>query len=176
MTRKEFGEVLMFLGACANKEIPEATINAYFVMLGDLPLAAFQAAAQEAVANSDYPTLPAIGVLRKLALGFGEEYVICPHEAWGLVRQALVTYGSWRELEALASLPPLVAQAARALGWSTICVSEAPTIISAQFRATYEALATKEQRRRLLPPALRKQLDEMIEKSTTADAVIEHKP
>ena len=73
-------------------------------------------------------------------------------------------------------LEMLQVERARALGWSTICVSEAPTIISAQFRATYEALATKEQRRRLLPPALRKQLDEMIEKSTTADAVIEHKP
>src|SRR5947208_631618 len=56
---------------------------------------------------------------------------------------------------ALASVPPLVAEAMRAFGIPALCCGkEKTTVVRAQFVAIYDQLAGREKRRALMPPAL----------------------
>jgi hypothetical protein len=155
MTRVEFAQVLAYLSAGVGKPVAEATAEVYWDLLGDLPLPALQRAAQRALLESAYPTLPTVGTLRELAAA-GE--TLPAAEAWSLIRTAMARHGLTGEVKALACLPPLVAQAAAALGWRNLCDAREAQTVYAQFRDAYEAVVGRDRREHLLPAPLKAEL------------------
>lgn len=161
MERVEFAKIMVVLGAGVGKEPTSHQIEVYFDLLGDLPVDALRFAAKQALLESSYPVIPAVGILRRLAVESMTPRALCPMEAWELVRTAIRHYGYMREREGLASLPPTVAKAARAIGWQSICDSENPETVRAQFRQAYEPIATDHARLAALPAQMRDKLDEL---------------
>jgi hypothetical protein len=162
MSRDEFTRVMAFLSATTGKQVPEDMAEGYFALLGDLPLEALQVAAQRALLESSYPVLPPVGVLRKLAVEAmnASDREPTADEAWGTVLRAISRFGLMREPEALESLPDgPVRRAAECLGWRSLCDSTEPEISRAQYRKAFEGLQGRDDRQRLLPPALRDALD-----------------
>src|SRR5262245_3697535 len=68
MTREEFSPILVYLSAAVNREIPREQAEVYFDCLSDLPATAIRQAARRAVLESEYPVVPAVGRIRRLAL------------------------------------------------------------------------------------------------------------
>lgn len=158
MNREEFAAILYYLAAGVGRDVSDAQLEVYFDLLGDLPADVLRRAAQRALLESQYPTLPPVGVLRRLAAEAMAPRQLAACEAWGLTLRAVEAFGYDQELRGLESLPPLVRRAAECLGWQTICASTEPEICRAQFAKAFEALAGREQRESLLPPSLREAL------------------
>jgi hypothetical protein len=156
MTKAEFLVIMAFLEAGCGKGIGEAAVEVYYQLLQDLPAAAFKAAAIQALAESQYPTFPPVGVLRRIAVELCSDNVPLPVEAWGQVRSAIVRYGYNGWLRAKKELHPLAATAAECIGWRSLCDSTEPEISRAQFVKAYESLAARDRRLVLMPPAVKR--------------------
>jgi hypothetical protein len=126
-----------------------------------LPQAALEVAVKRALLESQYPVIPPVGVLRKLATEAlqGADRLPDPGEAWGIVSKAIRQYGYFRPEEGLASLPEFLRRAVHSMGgWGALCNSTEPEIVRAQFRMAYESLAQREHRELLLPAPLKGEL------------------
>lgn len=163
MTYPEFATVIAYLAGAVGKPVARKQAEVYFDLLGDLPLPVFQFAAKRAIAESAYPVLPPIGVLRKLAVEAmdGNEGGATPAEAWELCRAAIVKFGYCREKAGLQSLPSTVRRAAECLGWQDLCDSDKPEIVRAQFQKAYETLVDRKRRLDLLPVSMRQALTQI---------------
>lgn len=150
----DFAPIMAVLSAAIARPVSEETTRVYFDLLKDLPLPALQLAAKRAVMESQYPVLPPVGVLRKLALESLTPARLLADEAWERVRRAIRRYGYYREADGLASLPQEVRRAAECLGWQSLCDSTEPEVCRAQFRKAYEAIVERERRMELLPDAM----------------------
>lgn len=159
MTQPEFAVVMGFISRTLNKPIPQEQAACYFALLGDLPLDAFQVAAQRALLESQYPALPTPGTLRKLATEAQRGNRLAPIEAWELVRKALARYGYYRQADGLASLPADVRRTAECIGWQSLCDASEDGVIRGQFCKAFEAQQTRTERESLLPPTLRQQVE-----------------
>lgn len=163
MTRLEFAPVLAFLVAAAGREMPDGQSEVYYELLSDLPAAAVLVAVKRCVAESRYPGFPPVGAIRAAASEVGSPEAIPWPAAWRLACDAARRFGAARptrptaEAEALASLPPCVAAAARAVGWGVICdASEGDCdTLRAQFRDSYSLVNGRGDRERRLPGPLR---------------------
>ncbi len=163
MTSDEFTEIMAYLSRGVGKTFPADQAEVYYDLLHDLPADALRLAARRALLESQYPTIPPVGTLRKLATEAltASEGWPSPMEAWELVRHAISRYGYMREAQGLASLPRLVRRATEALGWQDICNREGPGVIRAQFRGAYEIILAREQRTALLPEEVKETLAEL---------------
>lgn len=164
MTRADFVPIVTYLSAGAGKPMERDQIEVYYDLLSDLPLDVLKAAVKRALCESRFPTVPPVGTIRALAaeLSAPARALLWP-EAWELARAAVRRFGAARptrphaEREALASLPPAVAHAARAVGWLALCDAAEGDLdtLRAQFRDAYGTLRGRDEREGLLPPALR---------------------
>ena len=160
MTRPEFAAVLGYLGASCGKTVGEGTAEVYFDLLGDLPLPVLQAAARRAVLEAQYPVIPPVGVLRRLAVELLEgRNTLCDcQDAVCRVKAAVSRFGFNGGEKARQTLPESVWKAVKAFGWRRLCDSTDGAIVWAQFRDCYEAMAGRERRERLLPAPLKRTL------------------
>lgn len=131
---------------------PEAKIL-WYQSLQDLSADVLSAALQKWVNTERFP--PTIAELRSLCAEIQHGPAPDWGEAWGEVVKAIGRYGWSREKEALDSMSPPAAQAARRIGWNAICTSENPDTIRAQFRQVYETVEHREMEDRQLPAALK---------------------
>jgi len=146
MTQAEVGKLLAFITAVyPNIDIRDGTVEAWHELLKDLDFKVALSATKKVVAESEIPALPAVGKIRKAALDLQNGYSITAPEAWGMVLRAVHNHGYYGEAEAMAELPPDVAQVVRWMGWREICHSDAPDVVRAQFMRMYE---TQEKRTR----------------------------
>ena len=67
MTREEFAGILRYLVVASGKPMEKETAEVYFDLLGDLPYERLKNAVREAIKESKYPVIPAVGYLRDLA-------------------------------------------------------------------------------------------------------------
>lgn len=74
-------------------------------------------------------------------------------EAWSLVVQAVRRFGFYQELGGMASLPPAVAAAAKAVTWGELCHSENQEALRAHFFRCYDSMARRAEAQRHLPQA-----------------------
>lgn len=160
MTRSEFAAVMRYLRGASGKPVSRATSEVYWDLLGDLPLPVLQAAARRAVLESQYPTLPPVGVLRRLAVELLEgRNALCDcQEAVCRVKTAVSRFGYGGAEKARPTLPESVWRAVESFGWRRLCDATDGAIIWAQFRDCYEAMAGRERRERLLPAPLKRTL------------------
>lgn len=163
LNREDFAAVIAYLGAGVGKSFSAEQAEVYFDLLGDLPLPILQAAARQALMESIYPTIPTPGALRQIALRLMNPDVPAAVEAWDLVRRAILRYGYAQEARALATLPEPVANAARLLGWVSLCDSTCVETCRAQFTKAYDALVQRSQRESLMPLPYRQRLAGLLE-------------
>lgn len=128
-------------------------------MLADVSYATAEKALIKVLATARY--FPAVAEIREAVADLTIGRPMTALEAWGLVCHAIQQHGSYREQEALDSLPPDVAAVVRRFGWKELCLSEEPGVIRGQFRRAWEEQSARWKEEAALPP----QLAELIRKA-----------
>jgi len=122
-------------------------------MLSDMPYDVAENALIRVLATAKF--FPTVAEIREAAVINTQPQILTAGEAYEKVLKAIRNFGSYKEAEALASLDPLTCKATQAIGWRSLCLSEEPDIIRAQWRKAYEALAQREQTEAKVPEALK---------------------
>lgn len=171
-SKVEFAAIMAFMeSATGSPDTPEDRVAVYFELLSDLPAKIIEAAAQQAVMNHPYPSLPPVGLIRKAAIALQAPPGIPAPEAWKLFLAAVRRFGSGRrnrmvkgELveydaseQGLATLPPQVAHAARCFGWQRLCDTsgEHMGLAERDFIQSYDTLAKRDQQQAIMPPSVK---------------------
>ena len=163
MTKGEVAKILAVLAAAYPKfEVDDLKVQVWHEMLGDLDYAVANMAVKKLIMQNTFP--PAIAEVRKAAAELTNPENLTSSEAWGEVTSAIRNYGYYREEEALASMSPTTAQLVRYMGWREICMSEDIGVIRGQFLRMYEQIATREQEKQLLPPAMQDEIKQLSNK------------
>jgi hypothetical protein len=128
--------------AFPNREIPEETVVLYTERLSSLPAEAVCLAIDRLIDTSRFfPTIAEIKAAMVEAVvepGFAEL-------AWGEVIREVRRVGFGRTAQGRPRFSsPLIGKAVAAVGWETICMSEHPEVIRAQFVKTLDALVRRE--------------------------------
>lgn len=135
----------------------EETVQLWNMMLDDMDDALIIAAIKSMIARSPYP--PTIAEVRKNAveLARGTEGQLTGAEAWGIVQNAIGRYGYMQQSEALASMPPDVAQLVKRFGWKELCMEPINTtgVMRGQFIKAYDATAARNKEQLQIPASLR---------------------
>ena len=145
MTNPEFQKFFRYINSVTTdtNPSPEKT-QVYWDALSDLPFEIAMTAARKVIATLENPFLPMPAVFRGAALQVTGQTIQAAPDAYADVLKAIRYFGSYRETEALQSLPPLTRKAAESIGWKGLCLSEEPDVIRGQFRMAYEALEKRE--------------------------------
>jgi hypothetical protein len=163
MTKGEVAKLLAVLAAAYPKfEANDVKVQVWHEMLGDIDYAVANMAVKKLIMQNTFP--PAIAEVRKAVTELMNPEQVTSSEAWGEVTSAIRNYGYYREEEALASMSPTTAQLVRYMGWREICMSEDIGVIRGQFLRMYEQIATREQEKQLLPPAMQDEIKQLSNK------------
>lgn len=188
MTRPEFSVVMNYLRVAIGKDLTADALEVYFDLLGDLPADVLQLAARRVLLEHKWATFPSVAELRAAAAETvrGEVKELSAFEAWGLARRAaaqidLEVDGSAER--AMKNLPALVREAMRIFGLPSLCVGggddfegnprrvDPVSVQASQFVKIYEHLAARDRRAALMPPAMRKAIEETGERQEIAGTV-----
>jgi hypothetical protein len=156
MTRHEVAELLSLIVAYW-PEFPhqgELTVNAWHVLLRDVPYPLAQQALLLLASTKTFPPKPAELLDAIAELTLPPEARLTPAEAWQLVLREVQRVGYYGR----PSLPPLVQQAVDCLDWTDICRSENVEVTRAHFMRVFEQLVTRQRRQAVLPQPLREAL------------------
>ena len=154
------------------KDITEVQINVWFHSLKDLDIKAVQLAVQQYILEGTFP--PSVAEIRKRAMAVLTPELPEKTEAWEQVMGAIKKFGYARETEALKSMEPVVARAAKSMGWREICHSQKPDVVRGQFLRMYESISERQNRDNLIPLEMKeetKQLREMTNQLTSKMAI-----
>jgi len=158
MTRKDVAKLLAFAtAALPSVKLSGATVEAWWVLLGDLDADVAMAALRRVLAVQEIPALPAPGAIRKAAAELTHPRLPSPEEAWAMVLKAVRQHGHYDPPGGdwdFAYEP--VRRAVRAIGWDTICLSEEIGVERAHFMRIYAAMTETVAEDACLPPALRR--------------------
>jgi len=163
MTKAEIAKILAVLAASYPKfEVDDLKVQVWHEMLGDLDYVTANMAVKKLILENAFP--PSIAEVRKAAAEIMNPDVMTAAEAWGEVERAVRTYGSYQEIEALASLSPRTAKVVRQIGWREICLNEEPGVVRGQFLKMYQQVQERDRREMLLPAGLRNQIQILAER------------
>lgn len=154
MTRTEAAKILAVIaGLWSNFKGDEKTVDAWAVAFRNIPYANVEQALMFLFETENRPFAPTANELYQAVkkLHRPVEGDLSPEEAWGVVLQAIRKFGFYRELEAMAALPPVIAAAARAMTWEELCCGENHDALRAHFFRTYEAMRERAVTQRYLP-------------------------
>lgn len=121
MNHREFLEIMAVLeaGSGTSRPISEIQAEVYFDLLKDLPADAVRRAARQALAESQYPTIPPVGVLRRLAGAGKVDSESRSLVAYQAAAKAVRTAGAFRSIE---FDDPLIHATIMAMGgWERFC-------------------------------------------------------
>jgi len=178
MNRREFAEVMAYLGLGIGRELSADAHQVYFDLLGDLPAPVLRLAAKRVLLEHRWANFPTVAELRAAATetARGEVKELSPGEAWALAWAAVgridpEVEGS--EVRATKGLPPAVAESLRAMGVAALCYGDEPVgVVRGQFMKVYEAVAGRRRREALLPLAVRQELRVVGEKRAPLPAPV----
>jgi len=160
MTKAEIAKILAVLAASYPKfEVDDLKVQVWHEMLGDLDYVTANMAVKKLILENAFP--PSIAEVRKAAAEIMNPDVMTAAEAWGEVERAVRTYGSYQEIEALASLSPRTAKVVRQIGWREICLNEEPGVVRGQFLKMYQQVQERDRREMLLPANLRQEIQRL---------------
>ena len=145
-----------------------AIAEAQALLLQDIPFEVGKAAVAACAAGS--PFAPAISEIRDYARKLTEPPQLSADEAWALARQAIARFGSapyknyttgkYPHEMARDSLPPEVWHVMELMGYTSMCRSEKPEVVRAQFIAAWERQQQRQRERENLMPFLPEALKE----------------
>lgn len=137
------------------------TAELWYKILGDLPYEIAEAALIKVLATAKY--FPTVAEIREAAASIALPSLLSPADAWNVLTAAINRYGFYRRQEALASLPPEVRKAVECLGWESVCHSEEPEIVRAQFMRVYETYLNRAKEEVTVPPEVRALAERLLE-------------
>lgn len=152
MDRQQFATLTIGIKSAypASKILEDnASMDFWYKMLNDIPYEIAENAVMEHICTNIYP--PNIAEIRKLCVERCRRPVLSFDEAWGVVKNAMSTYGWDHPQEAYETMDELTLAVVKNLGWSRLCQSENPTADRANFREAYEAKAKAAQNSQQLP-------------------------
>jgi hypothetical protein len=170
LTKTEFTKFYAYITAAVNDTNPsKARVEVYWDALNDLPFEVAMIAAKKVIATLENPFLPMPAVFRKVAAELTQPKILTAGEAYEHVLQAIHKFGSYREQDALNYLDDLTQKAVKAVGWKSLCLSEQPDTVRAQFRKAYEAMQSRAETEAKVPQKLKELIsmttDKMIPES-----------
>lgn len=161
MNRQEFGKVVAVIRSVyrdkdflANKESAEV----WYELLKDISYEQAKAAVMKHSLTSKWS--PTIAEIRESAVSIAEPEKSWS-EGWEQVRLAIGRYGYCNEKDALESMDAVTREAAKRLGWQTICTTELDDIhvLRANFRMIYEQIQESHEADAMLPNDMKEQID-----------------
>ena len=160
MTRDEFNKFYKYITSIATDTNPSPQrTQVYYDALNDLPFDLAMMAAKKVIATLETAFLPMPGVFRKTAVEITNPFsIITAAEAWQEAQKAIREFGSYREVEGLASLSPLTQKVMRTIGWQSFCMSEEEGVLRGQFRMAYETMQTRDNEVARLPQGLKEMI------------------
>jgi hypothetical protein len=161
VTRAEFIPIWAYLTAAVAKEASKQTVEAYFDLLADLSTQAVQAGVKLALAESQFPGIPPVGVIRKFACEIMTPERPSAADAWGMVLKAIRVYGWNLGGQALQDLPEPVSECARKFGWNSLCDTTNLEVCRAQFLKMYESLVVAEKKQTSMPASVRQLCEQL---------------
>ena len=163
MTIKETVSVFAILSAAYpyfyqnirnDDEQTKTAVALWHEMLADYDIKTVKVALKRLIAvHKEYP--PTIGQLLESIV------VVCGHaapaedEVWSEITDAIGRYGFYGTSEAMAQFSPVALAVVKALGWSTLCMSETPEANRAHFLRIYPAIKARHEQKHVLPKDVR---------------------
>lgn len=150
-------------------------VNAWAMMLEDVPFDTAQTGLQAHVATSPFP--PSVAEIKGWAVKLSERYIDAS-EAWGIARKTISKWGVHARQKARENTPPEVWTIMDRMGYEDMCMSEAPDVIRGQFTRLWDARIKRQQEADRLPPAvkdavLRQKSGMELETATNGDCLKE---
>lgn len=160
MNKQEFGAFASALRTYYSKEklLPNAqAMELWFRQLQDIPYQMANAVLAKWVATNKWS--PSIADIRE-AVAEIQNGGPAPDwgEGWEQAMTAIRRFGSYAEAEAMESMPPLVRETVRRLGYRELCLSENQVADRANFRQVYEILTKRQTEDRKIPLPVREQI------------------
>lgn len=153
----------------------KASMDIWYMMLGDVDYRVCQNAVLELIATLKFP--PTIAEIREKCSRLNSLPVKDWGEAWEEVRRSIGKYGMYQVEQALESFDELTRKCVNRIGYVNICTSDNITADRANFRMIYETEANRKRVNNQLPLALRtekqKLLDRLISDTTNQIGVKE---
>lgn len=157
MNKTEVGKLLSVLSAAYPRFEPdELTLTVWHEMLGDLEYPIASLAVKTCMLQNTFP--PSISEVRKAAVKLMHPQKQSASEAWEIVNRALDKHGYYGQVEAMESLPPLVARVVRVIGFSKMCLSENLGVERGQFMRLYDEMSRGQDEEYLLPEKMKAQI------------------
>jgi len=159
MDKASFARGMAFLQAAVQVTAQEATLHAYWHCLKDLDHEVWQTAVVAAAASHEFHTLPPVSAIRKAAQRARQGVPLTWEEGFSIacraIRQAGGEYATAEDRQrVLGQMPGLLGELAGRM-WLTICHSDEPTILRAQWRQAWEAAEERGSEIDRLPPSVR---------------------
>ena len=147
---------MLFLSASIGKQIAHETLEAWFLILGDLSPEQLQRGIVETLRTHEFGGMPAVGLIRKnasvgmQAIGIDDRAVV----AWSSVKSAVATHGAYATVD---FDDPIINAVIRSLGgWVRICDTPSgeafDTWLRKDFERCYETLCKTGVEARLAAP------------------------
>lgn len=116
-------------------------------------------AVQKHILENKWP--PSIAEVREGVVNVTTEALPDKDQAWDQALEAMQKYGVYRASDAMASMHPVVAKAAKSMGWREMCHSDNIGVVRGQFLKIYETMQKREHEDKILPQALNEGIKEM---------------
>lgn len=144
MSKEDFLKGITLLATAYNKEFTIEQIEVWYSLLGKYTVEEFSSAIQELIKKEKY--LPSIAHITEQIAKSKLKDIPEAEEEWNKVINAVHSFGSYREQEALESLSSYTAKIVGYIGYSRICNAEADEQIwnKKEFIAEYNTLKDKE--------------------------------
>lgn len=173
MTDVEFEKIALAIKAAyprSNVMPDKYALKVWYRALEDLNYAVAENAVWEHIGTSDFP--PSIAEIRQKCAERITPMITDWGEAWEEVQTAIRRYGSYREIDAVASMSKLTAVAVHRMGFQNLCKSENTVADRAHFQRIYEGMVKEERRQTQLPDFVRASKEQLIEQNSSKVQVI----
>jgi len=166
MTETKWRDCAKLLEVATGKRFERAQLDGYFSLLERFTDNAISAAVQRYVSTSQYPTIPAVGLLVQYASEFENGLAMTPEDAWKIVKKAISRFGYDQPARARPAVGQVIWDVIDGLGgWVKVC--DTPDSQSTTFRAQWREAWLRASNRRdtlaALPEAIRPRVNGITE-------------
>jgi hypothetical protein len=166
MTETKWRDCAKLLEVATGKRFERAQLDGYFALLERFSDNAISAAIQRYVSTSQYPTIPAVGLLVQYASEFERGLSMTPEQAWEIVQQAISRYGYPQPDKARDHVGGVIWETISGLGgWQVVCdtPSSQATTMRAQWREAWLRAANRRETLASLPESIRPRVNGITE-------------
>ena len=158
MNKTETAKILAVIAAAyPNFKVDEIQVTVWQEMLGDIHYSVVNMAVKKTILENKFA--PSIAEVRQSAFDILNPDNLSAAESWGMVINAIHGYGSYRQKEALESLPAEVAETVKQMGWQEMCRADNVEVIRGQYIKLYEQLKERNRKEKYLSADMRKAIE-----------------